>query len=92
MQYFDFHHFSEGKLQNVNPDPHTFETVVGDTTSGTQQTKMLEFFARTILSGDYQKPEASYWGEIALATQSVLDAIFISMKSNGVETPVVRHT
>lgn len=52
---------------------------------------MLEFFAGTILSGEYQKPESSYWGEIALATQSVLDAIFISMKNNGVETPVVRY-
>jgi hypothetical protein len=80
-----------GKLQNVNPDPHTFETVVGDTSSGTQQTKMLEFFARTILSGEYLEPKAGYWGDIALATQSILDAIFISMKNNGAETPVVRH-
>jgi hypothetical protein len=52
---------------------------------------MLEFFARTILSGEYLEPKAGYWGDIALATQSILDAIFISMKNNGAETPVVRH-
>jgi hypothetical protein len=75
----------------VNPDPHTFETIVGDSSSGTQQTKMLEFFANTILSGEYRDPKAAYWGEIALATQSILDAIFLSMKNNGAETPVVRH-
>jgi hypothetical protein len=51
---------------------------------------MLEYYASTILSGAYKQPEAKYWGAIALATQSVLDAIFISMKNNGVETPVVR--
>ncbi len=80
-----------GKLQNVNPDPHTFTTVIGDTSTGTQQQKMLEFFADVIVKEEFRQPSSNYWGQIALATQSVLDAIFISMKNNGAETPVIRH-
>mmetsp|Transcript_10977 Transcript_10977/g.11399 ORF Transcript_10977/g.11399 Transcript_10977/m.11399 type:complete len:269 (+) Transcript_10977:3-809(+) len=80
-----------GKLQNVNPDPHEFHTVIGDTSTGTQQQKMLEFFANTILNQTYETPDGDYWGKIALVTQSTLDAIFESMKNNGVETPVQRY-
>lgn len=53
-----------GKLQNVNPDPHEFHTVIGDTSTGTQQQKMLEFFANTILNQTYETPDGDYWGKV----------------------------
>lgn len=56
-----------------------------------QEVRMISEFSRLVYwssKSNTRSPTEDYWARIALATQLVLDACMVSMKSGGKETPV----